>query len=84
MCAAHSGPRVRSRGFRLSGSPERRWPSEGHYADHQLGENGAAPSWQMIMGRGGTNVRFGVSQQATKLAYVRDRNEPIGTPHTTS
>ena len=23
----------------------------------QLGEKGAAPSWQMMMGRGGTNVR---------------------------
>ena len=43
------------------------------------GANGAAPSWQMMMGRGGTNVRFGVSQQAKKLACVRDRNEPIGT-----
>ncbi len=28
---------------------------------------------------GGTNVRFGVSQQTTIPVYVRDKNEPIGT-----
>ncbi len=49
------------------------------YADHQLGEEGAAPSWQMIMGRGGTNVRFAVSQQTTEPVYARNRDELIRT-----
>ncbi len=46
---------------------------------HRLEENGAAPSWQMMVGRGGTNVRFRVSQQAAKPVYVSNRNEPIRT-----
>ena len=46
---------------------------------HQLGENGAAPNWQMTMTRGGTNERFGVSQQAAKATNARNKNEPIRT-----
>ena len=38
-----------------------------------LGSNVGGRVW------GGTNVRFGVSQQTTIPVYVRDKNEPIGT-----
>ena len=33
----------------------------------------------MTMTRGGTNVRFGVSQQAAKATNARNKNEPIRT-----
>ncbi len=33
----------------------------------------------MMVGRGGTNVRFGVSQQAAKATNARNKNEPIRT-----